>query len=71
MRRLVGILFFLIAALPYVAMLWTRGERPAPRPKPAETLFVLSPHRREVRLEYSRGFSEWMDKKYGRNVEIR
>ena len=54
MRIFSGILFVLIAALPYAAIL--RGGRPAEERAAAgaETLTILSPHRREVRMEYAR-----------------
>lgn len=70
-RFLSGVLFFAIAALPYLGMLWS--ERPAsPAPDAAaETLTIMSPHRREVRLEYSRAFGEWMRRVHGRNVVVR
>lgn len=69
-RHLSGILFIAVAALPYVIMLAVgKGgeERAAARP---ETLVIISPHRREVRLEYNRAFREWMKTRFGRNVEI-
>lgn len=75
MRALTGFVFLLIAALPYLAML-AGGRREAGSPDepaggPAELLSVISPHRREVRLEYSRGFREWMAARHGRRVDIR
>lgn len=69
-RHLSGILFVVVAALPYVMMLATggrKGERPSGTP---ETLVIISPHRREVRLEYNRAFREWMKTRFDRNVEI-
>lgn len=66
-----GILFFIIVALPYVNMWWTRGPEPQEPATPAEELRILSPHRREVRQEYSRGFSDWMKQTYGRHATIR
>jgi len=69
MRHATGIAFFLIAALPYVAMVFT-GRGTGPRGQADDTLAVISPHRREVRLEYSRGFAEWMRQHHGRNVDI-
>jgi ABC-type Fe3+ transport system substrate-binding protein len=72
MRYLTGTLFFLIAGLPYLAMLWTGGtSAEAPSPAAAERITIISPHRREVRLEYSRGFREWMRAHHGRTVDIR
>ena len=72
MRVFTALLFIVIASMPYVAM-WQTGGPPPPPPAtaPAETLAIISPHRREVRLEYSRGFHEWMRQRTGRNVDIR
>lgn len=70
MRRVAVILFLLIAALPFLLMV---GQRKAARTgtrETAETLTILSPHRREIRLEYSRGFTAWMRQNHGRNVEL-
>lgn len=69
-RHLSAILFVTVAALPFVIMLFNghrREERSASRP---EELVIISPHRREVRLEYSRAFRDWMKTVHGRNVEI-
>ena len=72
MRRIVGILFVLVAALPYVAMLRRGGQPAAPSTAgPTETLTIISPHRREVKLEYSRGFAEYMRREHHRHVELR
>ena len=72
MRYLTGALFFLIAGLPYLAMLWTGGRQAeAPVPASAEVLTIISPHRREVRLEYTRGFRAWMQTRHDRAVDIR
>ncbi len=71
MRTFSVILFLSIAALPFVGMLTTpRPPVPPPGAASAETLAILSPHRREVRLEYSRGFREWMQARHGRPVDI-
>ena len=69
MRRFAIILFVLIAALPFLFMM---GRRTPSQPVPVagETLTIISPHRREVRLEYSRGFTEWMRNRYQRDVAI-
>jgi len=70
MRTAAVILFLGIAALPFAGMLRSpRAPQPAVSPG-AETLAILSPHRREVRLEYSRAFGEWMKSRHGRRVEI-
>ena len=72
MRYFSGILFILIASLPYASILWqTKDVSPRPAAGVAlETLSIISPHRREMRLEYNRGFHEWMLKKHGRNVDV-
>jgi len=73
MRRFAFILFLAIAALPFILMSGRHGSRhsiSAGGPGTSESLIIISPHRREVRLEYSRGFSEWMLKQYGRAVDI-
>lgn len=62
--------FVAVAALPFVIMSFTgkgREERAASKP---ETLVIISPHRREVRLEYRRAFREWMKNRFDRNVEV-
>ncbi|OGV86100.1 MAG: hypothetical protein A2340_12385 [Lentisphaerae bacterium RIFOXYB12_FULL_60_10] len=70
MRTFSGLLFVAIAALPYLVMLGSfRSDDPA-TPASTETLAILSPHRREVRQEYSRAFSTWMREQTGRNVTI-
>jgi ABC-type Fe3+ transport system substrate-binding protein len=71
MRYVAATLFVAIAALPFVAMLKTGRPPEAPAPRAAETLAIMSPHRREVRLEYSRGFADWMRRRHGRHVEIK
>lgn len=73
MRAATGFVFVLIAALPYLAMLAGRGgdAPPAAPAGPVEVLSIVSPHRREMRLEYSRGFGDWMARTRGRQVEIR
>lgn len=69
MRRFAIILFILIAALPFLLMLGR--QRPSQPTRVAdETLTIISPHRREVRLEYTRGFSEWMRTHYQKEVDI-
>lgn len=69
---LTGILFFTIAALPYIGMLGTPGDSAAvpPAPAGAPRLTILSPHRREVRLEYSRAFGDWMRHTRTQEVEL-
>jgi ABC-type Fe3+ transport system substrate-binding protein len=69
MRRFAIITFVLIASLPFLLMLWHRDAAPPARIA-NETLTIISPHRREVRLEYSRGFAEWMHTRYQREVAI-
>jgi ABC-type Fe3+ transport system substrate-binding protein len=69
-RYITGFLFFVIAGLPYLAMLWSGRTVSDLPPQDAETLFIMSPHRREVRLEYGRGFDKWMKEKHGRRARI-
>ncbi len=71
MRIVAGIVFVLIAALPFAAMVLAPHAAPSVAPQAEETLAILSPHRREVRLEYTRGFAEWMKSRYNRRVDIR
>lgn len=73
MRYAAGILFLVIAALPFAAILTPRGDTspPSAAPSTEETIAILSPHRREVRLEYSRGFSDWMMKHHQRRASVR
>jgi ABC-type Fe3+ transport system substrate-binding protein len=46
----------------------------APPPSPVsgttEVLSIISPHRREVRQEYGRGFRAWMAREHGRPVTV-
>lgn len=69
MRVFTGALFIFIALLPYAAMLGRRGGDAVPS-RAERTLSIISPHRREVRLEYSRGFREWMRRTHRRDVDI-
>lgn len=62
-----GTVFVVTAAMPYAIML-VRGK--PPEPAGGERLLVLSPHRREVRLEYDRAFSAHMLKTANRKVRI-
>lgn len=74
MRIVAGAVFLFIAALPFAVRFGAGARDSASRTAAAdggETLSILSPHRREVRLEYSRGFSAWMAKRHGRHVAIR
>lgn len=69
-KHITGLLFVCVAALPFVFMTRDRGAAKTISPGKPDKLLVLSPHRREVRLEYSRGFREWASARHGRNVEI-
>jgi ABC-type Fe3+ transport system substrate-binding protein len=71
MRYLAAALFILVASLPFVLMLKSGRHETASVTRVEETLAIISPHRREVRMEYSRGFGEWMRERHGRNVEIK
>ena len=76
MRRIAVILFLLIAALPFLLILGRGAKKNAvPTSGPGtgpdtETLTIISPHRREIRQEYSRGFTEWMRIHQGKKVAI-
>ncbi|MBL7077540.1 MAG: extracellular solute-binding protein [Kiritimatiellae bacterium] len=71
MRVVAGIVFIVIAALPYTFMLLPDDAPPPPSLDAAtEVLSIISPHRREVRQEYSRGFREWMAREHERSVEV-
>lgn len=67
---LAGGAFLLIAGLPYLTMLTAGRPSAEGGSANAESISILSPHRREVRLEYSRGFGETMKQQHGRNVTI-
>ena len=69
MRRVAIILFVLIASLPFLFIVG-RHRPVQPERNAGETLTIISPHRREVRLEYSRGFAEWMRIQYQREVSV-
>ena len=69
MRRFAIVLFIAIAALPFLFMAGKRSPS-TPGTVPQETLTIISPHRREVRLEYSRGFAEWMQRNQHRTITI-
>lgn len=69
MRRVAIILFLTIAALPFLFMAGRTIPAGETLPR-GETLTIISPHRREVRLEYSRGFTGWMRRHHDRNVTI-
>jgi ABC-type Fe3+ transport system substrate-binding protein len=72
MKAVTALLFLLLAALPYAVMLGRPEAAPPPASAAAaDTLEIHSPHRREVRLEYTRGFQEWMRREHGRAVDIR
>ncbi|MEK6795685.1 MAG: extracellular solute-binding protein [Spirochaetota bacterium] len=66
---LIGALFAAIVMLPFLISTGSSRKAPAVSGK-TETLVIVSPHRREVRLEYSRGFAAWMKEKHGRGVSI-
>jgi len=69
-RYLSGLIFIVIVALPYVMMIGSgRGSTGAASSRP-ETLVIISPHRREVCLEYSRAFRDWMKASFNRDVRI-
>jgi iron(III) transport system substrate-binding protein len=68
MKRRLPVLAALIAVL--VAPFAARSRRAdAPKPGPAETLVILTPHNQAVRYEFGRAFREHMARS-GRRVEI-
>lgn len=73
MRFWTGLIFVIVALLPYMAMVKSsKSTLPEAGPQGSlETLTIISPHRREVRLEYSRAFKAWMAQQYNRSVYIR
>lgn len=71
MKYTAGILFAIIAVLPFGAMLLRETPSVPAATDAEEVLLIVSPHRREVRLEYSRAFSRFMLDKHGRSVAIR
>jgi len=69
MRRIAIIVFVLIASLPFLFIVGK--SKPSQSGRTAkETLTIISPYRREVRLEYSRGFAEWMLTQHHREVAV-
>lgn len=71
MRYLPGILFFSIAALPFLYILGQEETGPLPAAADAKVLSILSPHNREVRAEYSEQFSVYMREVHSKEVTIR
>lgn len=69
LRILIGVCFAVIVLLPFLVSIGQTRKETKPAGK-TETLVIVSPHRREVRLEYSRGFAAWMKEKHGRSVAI-
>ncbi len=71
MRVVAGIIFIAVAGLPYAFMLLPDAAPPPPVLDAAtEVLSIISPHRREVRQEYSRGFRAWMAREHDRSVQV-
>ena len=66
-----AIVFLIVASLPYLFMAGGGPEAPQDDVRAEDTLVIISPHRREVRLEYSRAFSQWMKRRHRREVRIR
>ena len=67
----IGFLFIAIAVLPYLAMIRTAEPLKKTGDEKVEIVSIISPHRREEKAEYSRGFADWMKKRHNRAVEIR
>ena len=68
MRIILGILFLALVMLP----LFIRSSPPEEWENSAgkEEIKIISPHRQEVRAEYSRAFFQWMRKNHQRDVYI-
>ncbi|MBI4978938.1 MAG: extracellular solute-binding protein [Spirochaetes bacterium] len=69
-RHIPGIVFIILVAIPYLAIMQSPRKAEVPVSGKTETLMVISPHRREVRQEYDRGFGSWMRRTHNRNVRI-
>lgn len=70
MRWLTGLLFLLVAALPFLARLGDAGAPPPPAGSYDEQVVIFSPHRREVKLEYDRAFPPWAEARTGRRIGL-
>lgn len=70
MRHLPGLAFIALAVLPF----FMRNAPATPAidgmDGDVETVVILSPHRRELREEYSRAFPEYMARVHGRAVRV-
>lgn len=70
-RTITAVFFVLILSLPYLGMLGGRAGDAPVEESGARTLNIVSPHRREVRMEYSRGFAAWMRDRHGYSANVR
>jgi len=66
MKHASAIVFLIVASLPFIALGWAEK----PQEKSGEVLRITSPHRREVRQEYSRAFRQWLRTHHGREAHI-
>lgn len=72
LKHLFGLLFLCLMALPFLAATLKRNAPPEGTPESVEEqLTIISPHNREVRMEYSRAFAAYMMRTSGRQVSIR
>ena len=71
MKWFAGMVFLGVAALPYLFMLAPSDSGVAEPEGAGPRLLIISPHRREVRQEYSRGFRAWSARHLGRPIGLR
>ncbi len=70
-RYLLLLAFFLIAALPFLPFFEQAEEDDLSAGDAEELLTIVSPHNREVKMEYTRSFCAWMQREHKRKVGIR
>jgi ABC-type Fe3+ transport system substrate-binding protein len=69
MKKIFAItLFLLIVSLPFVLMLFSSKKTMQDSSK--NKILIISPHRREVKLEYSRAFTDWLKTNNKAYIEI-
>lgn len=70
-RFIFPILFFLTLASPFVVKLALSDADPEPATSgEARRLVIVTPHNRDIRLEFERAFSRWHQEKFGQAVDI-
>ncbi|MDA3797511.1 MAG: extracellular solute-binding protein [Kiritimatiellae bacterium] len=70
MKKTVAItIFILITSLPFLLMLFSSKQKTMQDSSDMK-LLIISPHRREVKLEYSRAFKEWLQENNKPYIEI-